>query len=1250
MKKIVCLIIVALSVICLFVSCGEYELTGIDSGKEQPQEKTPAIRGVLDIPEGAGVSGSDFFVIVYDGEKEVANGKGLDDGSFSVDGLEESRYYNVMLTTVNPSGSRGTSRGGSTGYGGWLNNVVASVNDQAGVGSVKVKPLGTIRGKVTLENSLEFYNVVIYIPGTSFDAHSAGTGEYVISNVPQGSYSLHFHLEGYVDEDITDVELFSDDPVTGPDKKLRDITMKISTGSVSGKISLPGLSNMGGVAVVLVNSETNVTYTGSTLYDGSFSLSMVIPGKYTLHVYNRGFSCEPVENVIVKASENTDIASLTMEELKDYGFIIGKIIVDGNESIDLSGISITAIGKGISASGITDNNGNFMIAAEIGIYTKIIAVKSCYSGEFNGSVGVAKNDESNPIPIMLYAHHNYDTLTLPAHCEEDGSVISKCSVCGKTEYEVIDATGHSFEESWTFDEITHWHAASCEHKDEKDKEALHDWKKKTVIKEPTCTEAGEMLLTCSVCGATKTEPIPATGHSFYSSWSSDSEYHWHAASCGHTEIKDKEEHDWKQESFKAATCTDSGRIGYRCSVCNETKTEIIPATGHTFSAEWFSDEFTHWHAATCDHTDVKGNESLHEWNEGIEKAPTCTEDGERISTCGVCGKTKTEVLSATGHSYYSAWSSDDDYHWHASSCGHDTIKDKDAHLWDSGMVKPASCTAAGSITYKCTVCNATKTEIIPATGHSYSEGWTYDAYYHWHAAMCEHTSLVSGKASHIWGNGVITKVATCSEPGIMTYTCSVCKEVKTELIPKTDHPFISSWSFDEFYHWHASTCEHHIIKDKAAHSWDSGRVTKAATCTDSGIMKYTCYSCGATKTESIPAKGHSFYSYWSYDDTNHWHAASCGHNDQVSDKSPHRWNDGDVIKAATYIETGEKKYICHDCGDTKVETIPATGTFLYSPSDFAKIAQHPENDYVLANDIDFRGSTYSSLYSPVANFTGHFDGNGYAIKNYTYSSSSTKTDVGFFRVNRGTIENVAFINCTFKDIAYSETSSSATLNIGIVCGTNYGTISKVFIDSCNLGQPGGRENYTRIGYYEGAGKNAQFKLNSGLVCGFNEAYSVIEKTGIVNSGNYGVAMASHTGTASCYVAGITARNNGDINNCYQYSNTLVARCVGRNTLFESDGGVYCIVAGLAIYNYDDGTIKNCLSYCPDVLNDDWYSVHIENSGSSNSRSAKTEGCYYNQGSLTEYYESQSLPGSFSRSIWTTSNNKASIINNWKYTK
>ena len=73
------------------------------------------------------------------------------------------------------------------------------------------------------------------------------------------------------------------------------------------------------------------------------------------------------------------------------------------------------------------------------------------------------------------------------------------------------------------------------------------------------------------------------------------------------------------------------------------------------------------------------------------------------------------------HTYSSAWTSDENYHWHVATCGHDVISGKAEHMWDGGVVtKEPTCTEKGEKTYTCTVCDKTKKEEIAASGHTFS--------------------------------------------------------------------------------------------------------------------------------------------------------------------------------------------------------------------------------------------------------------------------------------------------------------------------------------------------------------------------------------------------------------------------------------------------------------------------------------------------------------------------------------------------
>ena len=201
-------------------------------------------------------------------------------------------------------------------------------------------------------------------------------------------------------------------------------------------------------------------------------------------------------------------------------------------------------------------------------------------------------------------------------------------------------------------------------------------------------------------------------------------------------------HNWDEGVvITEATCTQTGSIVYTCYDCGETKVEIIPC--HSFSSEWSSDETYHWHDSTCGH-DVVDGKATHIWNEGtIIKQPTCTERGTKICSCIICGITKEEAVPQTGHSFSSEWSSDETYHWHDSTCGHDVVDGKANHIWDEGVItKKPTTTTKGVRTFTCTVCGKIKTESVPvlvysigdigpAGGYvfydkgSYSDGWRY---------------------------------------------------------------------------------------------------------------------------------------------------------------------------------------------------------------------------------------------------------------------------------------------------------------------------------------------------------------------------------------------------------------------------------------------------------------------------------------------------------------------------------------------
>ena len=98
---------------------------------------------------------------------------------------------------------------------------------------------------------------------------------------------------------------------------------------------------------------------------------------------------------------------------------------------------------------------------------------------------------------------------------------------------------------------------------------------------------------------------------------------------------------------------------------------------------------------------------------------------EHWERCTVCLETRNE----SRHSMEQK--KDENNHWEECSTCHwkDNI---DAHDWDNGTVTtPATCTTSGVKTYTCHGCRTTKTELIGASGHRWSDTWTSDTTHHW---------------------------------------------------------------------------------------------------------------------------------------------------------------------------------------------------------------------------------------------------------------------------------------------------------------------------------------------------------------------------------------------------------------------------------------------------------------------------------------------------------------------------------------
>ena len=198
---------------------------------------------------------------------------------------------------------------------------------------------------------------------------------------------------------------------------------------------------------------------------------------------------------------------------------------------------------------------------------------------------------------------------------------------------------------------------------------------------------------------------------------------------------------------------------------------------------------------------------------------------------------KFEITSDHDHTFGDWEKVDDDYHSRSCECGY---FEKAEHSWNEGVVTTEpTCTERGEKTYTCSTCDATKTEIVGATGHSFGD-WT-EKNGNEHTRVCSKCQTSETEA-HSWDGGDITSEPTCTENGTITYTCAYCEATKTEIVGANGHHLTEWIYFDKDTHRNnCDVCDHF---EEGTHTWTTNGPS------EDGLTTYICGGCDATKVEA----------------------------------------------------------------------------------------------------------------------------------------------------------------------------------------------------------------------------------------------------------------------------------------------------------------------------------------------------------------------------------------------------------------
>ena len=481
------------------------------------------------------------------------------------------------------------------------------------------------------------------------------------------------------------------------------------------------------------------------------------------------------------------------------------------------------------------------------------------------------------VRIYIYMDHDWtESQAKAATCTSAGwDKYSSCSLCGYTTYEEIAALGHDY--------------------------------KVVASIEPTCTEEGFSLESrCDRCKVvvSESQTLPALGHK-ESEWKIDIAPTCYNEGSKHTEcvrchIKMSEEvipkpqHSIVKVASQLPTCVNVGWKAYeKCSNCDYTTYDEIPATGHTLTSTVIQ--------------------------------PTCENEGYTILNCK-CGYSETtNHVSPLGHNY-SAWyttlvptcNSVGSEKRNCTRCSYYEKREipKKQHSYAENVTEP-TCTERGYTTYVC------------ACGDTYIDNYV-DKKKHTEVieealeATCSSTGLTEGKhcsdcgtvlvaqevvpmKEHILGDWYEIIAPTCTTTGTNRRDCLNCEYYEVIVVSSFGHTpgevvvenhiapdCVNNGSYDNVVC--CTVCEEEISRETVVlealgHNYES--VVTEPTCTEQGHTTFTCH-CGDTYIGDY------------------------------TPKAPHSWGEWEIVLEPTKDEEGLKERTC-ECGEKESEIIPAYG-------------------------------------------------------------------------------------------------------------------------------------------------------------------------------------------------------------------------------------------------------------------------------------------------------------------------------------
>lgn len=303
-----------------------------------------SFKGTVTTHDAKTVTGASILLTSLSGSQSYYTGVSSD-GSFTISNVVPGNYrYTVTLD----------------GYEPYEGQAAISAATSFEINAVLQAGLGAVSGKVFLEGADIYSGITVTLVSLrdgsiSYTTTTRDDGSFDITGIKEaGSYQVRVSLQGYVSNNSQTVSVKTGQVATVP-----DITLASVQAVVRGSVELEGAASHEGVLILLKNNSNQ--YTATTAQDGSFALSGVVPGTYTLLASKSGYNSNESTPFSVEPSSDKTLSPIMLQ--------IGVRSITGTVKLELSddnsGALVTATNlaaEGDVTSAITNSDGVFSLA------------------------------------------------------------------------------------------------------------------------------------------------------------------------------------------------------------------------------------------------------------------------------------------------------------------------------------------------------------------------------------------------------------------------------------------------------------------------------------------------------------------------------------------------------------------------------------------------------------------------------------------------------------------------------------------------------------------------------------------------------------------------------------------------------------------------------------------------------------------------------------------------------------------------